>query len=740
MSAPKFTNADLTRYKQEINPAPIIGRRIKLQRENSEYVGCCAFHPDKTPSFKLYKDDAGVWLGKCFGCGISLNVFMFVQKFDNISFSAAVAKVLAEAGVEGWVDGTAQADPAMPEGEHREVVTFPIEKYTQTEKSLHGSPAGQNWLAKRGITMETARRFHLGFVQDATAVSGTSHPWAKLGWVTFPTLSADGHTVIAVKYRSLVAKKDVIDDKAVSGILRAKDTATMLYNGQTLKAGEDVWIVEGEPDTLVLAQAGVTCVGLPMAGYKLLEEEREAIASTKRRFLAGDTDSAGVGAMTVLQKRIPENTFRIKWPNGRKDANDVLTNECGNDAGKFKNLVNELLGRATQTKPVAILRNADDIEPIQVTWLWHERIPYGMITLFAGNPGNGKSMASVACAAICSTGGKFPETPFSVAAQDVLLLIGEDDIARTVVPRLKAAQANMKRIHILDAVRPIQGEDRAVSLDTDRQAVEDALEAHPNIRLLIIDPISNYLGKVSMVAEQEVRSVLTPLVQMAERRGVAVILVMHLNKKSDLDAIMRVGGAMAFVGVSRCSWLFAKNEQEEKPEGEDVTVATDQHGEEFSMLRMKNNLAPSRNTGLSYSIAVRDVRMNAVDVPTPYVKWGHVFDGTADSVLASNKNKSKQATQNVGGRPKDAMLAAIQWLEDALQDNQPHPSKVLIKDAYDAEGISSATLHRAYTTLGGVKSSKVDGRYCWQLAPMCEPKADKEVPQQSELIQVEGMA
>src|ERR1017187_10415696 len=110
-AARKFAAVDLTRWKREINPSLIAGTRIELQRENAEWVGCCPFHEkrvghlDKTPSFKIYKGDSGIWLMKCFGCGISLNIFQFVQQYDEITFQAAVEKVLIEAGVAGWQDG-----------------------------------------------------------------------------------------------------------------------------------------------------------------------------------------------------------------------------------------------------------------------------------------------------------------------------------------------------------------------------------------------------------------------------------------------------------------------------------------------------------------------------------------------------------------------------------------------------------------------------------------------------------
>ena len=296
----------------------------------------------------------------------------------------------------------------------------------------------------------------------------------------------------------------MIDGHENSGILRAQNTSTALFNLRAVTAADDIWIVEGEPDTLVLAQAGLTTVGLPSGSYNPTDEECELLSTAKRRFLAGDSDGAGVKAMNALEKRLNGATFRIKWPNDRKDANDVLTYECGNDPVKFKTLVEDLKARATQTRALSILREARDIAPQRVNWLWHKRIPLAKIILFAGNPDNGKSLASTSVAAITTKGRPFPGCNFAQPPADVLMLLGEDDLDDTAVPRLLAAGADMDRIHFLESVRPVGKDDREIRLDLDIQAIEDQLQANPNIRLLIIDPISNYLGEVSMVAGQDV--------------------------------------------------------------------------------------------------------------------------------------------------------------------------------------------------------------------------------------------
>jgi putative DNA primase/helicase len=746
MPKEKFSSEDLSRWKREINPAPIISSRVKLSRDNSEWLGLCPFHKEKTPSFKVWKLDDGVWGFKCFGCPSgdpdnpsSGNVFQFVQRFDKVPFAKAVETVLFEAGVAGWADGTPQADPSMPEKVHRETVTFSISQYTPTEKALHESAAGQAWLAARGIDMDTARAFHLGFVQDATVTCGTSNPWAKLGWVLFPTLSLNGHTVISVKYRSIVGKKKKIEGKNVGGIYRAQDTATVLYNLQEIKAADDIWVVEGEPDTLVLAQAGCLTVGYPMAGYQPTEDECDALSTAKRRFLAGDSDAPGIKAMAQLKERVRGATYLIKWPNNRKDANDVLTNECGNDIEKFKDLLEELKERATQTASISIVRRACDIVPKQIRWLWQEKIPYGKITLFAGNPDNGKSLASTKVAAATSTGDPFGEENFGRKPADVLMLIGEDDAEDTAVPRLMAAGADLTRIHFLESVRPIASENREVRLDMDIAAIERKLEDIPGARLLIIDPISNYLGDVSMVAEQEVRSILIPLKRLAEKFNIAIVIVMHLNKKNDMDAISRVGGAMAFIGVARCSWLFARNVQEEKPEGEDITKPVIKKPDTFSMLRIKNNLVSSSRAGMAYSVLVRPIEIEGDHINTPYVVFGKTIEGNADDALNRGQRSSAASEPRKIGRPPDKLQGAMDWLETYLQDGEEHLATVLTSDAKEQAHVSPDTLERACKAIGGVRKFKRGMKNYWQRIPAGEHEENEgETPQQSMLIQVEG--
>lgn len=75
--------AQIDALRSRINIVDVIGRRVQLKREGGEFVGCCPFHSEKTPSFKVNQNKQ---MFHCFGCGAGGDVFEFVQKIDGKSF------------------------------------------------------------------------------------------------------------------------------------------------------------------------------------------------------------------------------------------------------------------------------------------------------------------------------------------------------------------------------------------------------------------------------------------------------------------------------------------------------------------------------------------------------------------------------------------------------------------------------------------------------------------------------
>jgi len=148
-----------------------------------------------------------------------------------------------------------------------------------------------------------------------------------------------------------------------------------------------------------------------------------------------------------------------------------------------------------------------------------------------------------------------------------LIFSAEDSAEDTIVPRLIALGAQRGKIHIAGRVRQANeaGEivRRAVSLNRDLPSIERLLDKHSDIRLLIIDPVSAYIGRVDSHKNSELRiEILDPLADLAERRGIAVVAISHFNKGSGTNSLERVAGSIAFPAAARCVWGIVRDAQD----------------------------------------------------------------------------------------------------------------------------------------------------------------------------------
>src|SRR5271170_2633540 len=75
----------------------LVGRRVKLTRKGRVFWGCCPFHKEKSPSFKVENTRRTY---KCFGCGAGGDAFKWLMETEGLSFPESVQKLAGEAGVE----------------------------------------------------------------------------------------------------------------------------------------------------------------------------------------------------------------------------------------------------------------------------------------------------------------------------------------------------------------------------------------------------------------------------------------------------------------------------------------------------------------------------------------------------------------------------------------------------------------------------------------------------------------
>lgn len=364
----------------------------------------------------------------------------------------------------------------------------------------------------------------------------------------------------------------------------------------------------------------------------------------------------------------------------------------------------------------------------RIRFLWPGMLSFGRQNLFCGNPDHGKSLASIDVAARATTGANWPNAANNNGPVEVLIIAAEDDLEDTIAPRLQAAGADLTKVHYVESVVhdiPVtkRGKKaqviRQLRLDEDIKAMEATLKQNPAIRLIIIDPISSYLGRAKMMDEQSVRDVLNPLTDLAKRTGVCILSIMHLNKKIDLDAVNRVGGAMAFVGIPRLAWIFAKKPKEEEEildEGEGDLIRPPLDNTIY-MMRLKGNIIRSDAAGLTFTTEAKPLKIeDGIDM-VPYVEWGGPTTKTLEDLSAKKKHNEAQRTR------QDSKKEQVEtWLLEYLADGEKqYDGKGGIKEqAEQLHDAKTGTVKAASYSLGIIKKSRmVDKvlRYFWSLPP-----------------------
>lgn len=203
-----------------------------------------------------------------------------------------------------------------------------------------------------------------------------------------------------------------------------------------------------------------------------------------------------------------------------------------------------------------------DVKSEPVRFIWPGRIARRKLNLLVGDPGLGKSTIALDVIARLTRGAPWPDGGIAPAS-DALVLSAEDDLSDTVRPRLDALGADPTRVHAVTAVRSGEG-GRQFSLTADLSRLDGFLRQYPQIGLVVIDPLSAYLGSgTDSYKDADVRAILAPLAALAGERDVAVLGIMHLGKGGQRPALYRVLGSIAFTAAARLVLAVAEHPEKD---------------------------------------------------------------------------------------------------------------------------------------------------------------------------------
>ncbi|MGA7659292.1 MAG: DNA primase [Candidatus Sulfotelmatobacter sp.] len=153
--------------KQQADIVRIIGDYIKLKKAGAQnYSGLCPFHGEKTPSFSVH---ATRQFYHCFGCGVSGDVFSFVQKVENITFPESVRLVAQKLGIplpKATYSSPGEAKEAKLRAQLLDVQERAAAFFQECLKRPEGARA-REYLTGRGLNEDTIVRFRIGYAPDS---------------------------------------------------------------------------------------------------------------------------------------------------------------------------------------------------------------------------------------------------------------------------------------------------------------------------------------------------------------------------------------------------------------------------------------------------------------------------------------------------------------------------------------------------------------------------------------------
>ena len=153
--------------KQQADIVRVVGDYVKLKKAGAQnYSGLCPFHNEKTPSFSVH---ATLQFFHCFGCGVSGDVFTFVQKIENVTFVEAVRAVAQKLGIA--LPKLSYSSPAEAQDAKLRTVLLEIHEravafFQECLRRPEGARA-REYLAGRGLSPEVIKAFRIGYAPDS---------------------------------------------------------------------------------------------------------------------------------------------------------------------------------------------------------------------------------------------------------------------------------------------------------------------------------------------------------------------------------------------------------------------------------------------------------------------------------------------------------------------------------------------------------------------------------------------
>ena len=374
----------------------VVGDFVSLKRRGANFVACCPFHNEKTPSFYV-SPAKGIF--KCFGCGKSGTAVGFVMEHENLSYGEALKFLAKKYNIEVVEKEESAEDIALRQRNESLMLVseFAAGFFKDSLKTEEGHAIGYAYFKSRGLEDATIEKFGLGWaplsrhaLADAAREAGYKEEFLVdtglcvkrddgslsdrfFDRVIFPIHSVSGRP-IAFGGRTLRTDKTVakyVNSPETEIYVKSRSLYGIYFARNEIVRQDRCFLVEGYLDVISMHQLGITNVAASSGTSLTVEQVRLIRRFTENVTIIYDGDSAGIhaalrGIGLVLKEGL--NVKVVLLPDGddpdsfsRKHTleevrnfidsheqdfiefkSDILLGEAGDDPLKRANLINDI--------------------------------------------------------------------------------------------------------------------------------------------------------------------------------------------------------------------------------------------------------------------------------------------------------------------------------------------------------------------------------------------------------------
>ena len=299
----------------------VVGDFVTLKRRGANFIACCPFHNEKTPSFYV-SPSKGIY--KCFGCGKAGTAVGFVMEHEHYSYSEALKYLAKRYNIEVVEkEESAEDIAARQRNESLLLVTeFAHKFFVDQLKSGEGKTLGYSYYRNRGLEDATIEKYGLGWAPsgrttllDAARAAGYKEEYLLAAGlciqredgrlmdkfyerVMFPIHSVSGR-VIAFSGRTLRSDKEVakyVNSPETEIYVKSRALMGIYFAKGEISRQDNCILVEGNLDVIAMHQLGLTNVVASCGTSLTVEQIRLIHKFTENITIMYDGDSAGIHA------------------------------------------------------------------------------------------------------------------------------------------------------------------------------------------------------------------------------------------------------------------------------------------------------------------------------------------------------------------------------------------------------------------------------------------------------------